>query len=64
VTAEGAGFDHDTNVITLYFRDGSEKAFARMPKIDAAHRILDQLRGLRQPMGQAIEKTGATQRAR
>ena len=43
VTAEGAGFDHDTNVITLYARDGSEKAFPRMPKIDAAHRILDQL---------------------
>ena len=42
VTAEGAGFDHDTNVITLYPRDGSEKAFPRMPKIDAAHRILDQ----------------------
>ena len=55
VTAEGAGFDHDTNVITLYFRDGSEKAFPRMPKIDAAHRILDQLRGLRQAMGQKTE---------
>jgi phosphopantothenoylcysteine decarboxylase / phosphopantothenate---cysteine ligase len=64
VTAEGAGFDHDTNVITLYFRDGSEKAFPRMPKIDAAHRILDQLRGLRQPMGQTMGQTGATQRAR
>ena len=60
VTAEGAGFDHDTNVITLYFRDGSEKAFPRMPKIDAAQRILDQLRALRQMMGQAA----ATQRAR
>jgi len=47
VTAAGAGFDHDTNVITLYSRDGSEKAFPRMPKIDAAHRILDQLRALR-----------------
>jgi phosphopantothenoylcysteine decarboxylase/phosphopantothenate--cysteine ligase len=60
VTAEGAGFDHDTNVITLYFRDGSEKAFARMPKIDAADRILDQLRALRQTMGHAA----ATQRLR
>jgi phosphopantothenoylcysteine decarboxylase/phosphopantothenate--cysteine ligase len=47
VTAEGAGFDYDTNVITLYLRDGSEKAFSRMPKIDAAHRILDQLSELR-----------------
>ena len=52
VTADGAGFDHDTNVITLYFRDGSEKAFPRMPKIDAAQRILDQLRALRQTAGQ------------
>jgi len=47
VTAEGAGFDHDTNVITLYARNGSEQAFPRMPKIDAAHRILDQLSALR-----------------
>ena len=53
VTAEGAGFDHDTNVITLYFRDGTEKAYPRMPKIDAAHRILDQLVALRQAMSQA-----------
>jgi phosphopantothenoylcysteine decarboxylase/phosphopantothenate--cysteine ligase len=60
VTAEGAGFDHDTNVITLYFRDGSEKAFPRMPKIDAAHRILDQLRALRNPARQISE----TQQAR
>jgi phosphopantothenoylcysteine decarboxylase/phosphopantothenate--cysteine ligase len=52
VTAEGAGFDHDTNVITLYFRDGSEKPFARMPKIDAAHRILDHLRALRRPVAE------------
>jgi phosphopantothenoylcysteine decarboxylase/phosphopantothenate--cysteine ligase len=50
VTAEGAGFDHDTNVITLYFRDGSDKTFARMPKIDAAQRILDALLTLRRPM--------------
>jgi phosphopantothenoylcysteine decarboxylase/phosphopantothenate--cysteine ligase len=64
VTAEGAGFDHDTNIITLYFRDGTEKAFPRMPKIDAAHRILDQLRVLRQMMGQPIVQTGATQRVR
>lgn len=55
VTAEGAGFDHDTNVITLYARDGSEKAFQRMPKIDAAHRILDQLRALRSPAPQISE---------
>jgi hypothetical protein len=35
-----------------------------MPKIDAAHRILDQVRVLRQMMGQPIVQSGATQRAR
>ncbi|HEV2522200.1 MAG TPA: bifunctional phosphopantothenoylcysteine decarboxylase/phosphopantothenate--cysteine ligase CoaBC [Candidatus Acidoferrales bacterium] len=60
VTAEGAGFDHDTNVITLYFRDGGEKAFPRMPKIDAAQRILDALLALRHPASEAA----ATRRAR
>jgi len=58
VTAEGAGFDHDTNVITIYSRDGSEKAFARMPKIDAAHRILDHIRASRQPTGRTIGTNG------
>jgi phosphopantothenoylcysteine decarboxylase / phosphopantothenate---cysteine ligase len=47
VTAEGAGFDHDTNIVTLYLRDGGETAFPRMPKIDAAHRILDRVLELR-----------------
>jgi phosphopantothenoylcysteine decarboxylase/phosphopantothenate--cysteine ligase len=60
VTAEGAGFDHDTNVITMYLRDGTEKPFPRMPKIDAAHRILDAVRELRHTVAQAP----ATQRTR
>jgi phosphopantothenoylcysteine decarboxylase/phosphopantothenate--cysteine ligase len=64
VTADGAGFDHDTNIITLYFRDGSEKAFERMPKIDAARRILDQLRSLRKPVAQSLEQPAETQRTR
>jgi len=60
VTAEGAGFDHDTNVITLYDRDGSEKAFQRMPKIDAARLILDALRSLRH----SSDEAAATRQAR
>lgn len=60
VTAEGAGFDHDTNVITMYLRDGTEKPFPRMPKTDAAHRILDAVRELRHAVAQAP----ATQRTR
>jgi phosphopantothenoylcysteine decarboxylase/phosphopantothenate--cysteine ligase len=47
VTAEGAGFDHDTNVITLYSRDGSETPFPRMSKAEAAQRILDRVLELR-----------------
>src|SRR6202790_5334716 len=60
VTAEGAGFDHDTNIITLYSRDGSEKAFSRMPKIDAAHRVLDRILELRR----AGREISATERTR
>src|SRR5882724_2213047 len=59
VTAEGAGFDHDTNIITLYSRDGGETAFPRMPKIDAAHKILDRVLELRR----ASREISATRRA-
>jgi phosphopantothenoylcysteine decarboxylase/phosphopantothenate--cysteine ligase len=59
VTAEGAGFDHDTNIITLYSRDGGETAFPRMPKIDAAHKILDRVLELRH----ASREISATRRA-
>ena len=41
VTQEGAGFDTDTNVVTLFLRDGREKALPKMPKFDVANRILD-----------------------
>jgi phosphopantothenoylcysteine decarboxylase/phosphopantothenate--cysteine ligase len=44
---EGAGFNHDTNVITLYSRDGSETPFPRMSKAEAAQRILDRVLELR-----------------
>lgn len=60
VTAEGAGFDHDTNVITLYRRDGSEKAYPRVQKLDAAHRVLDELRVLRHRMREAATTQGAS----
>jgi phosphopantothenoylcysteine decarboxylase/phosphopantothenate--cysteine ligase len=48
VTAEGAGFDADTNIVTLYVRDGREIPLPRMPKLDVAHRVLDQALALRQ----------------
>jgi len=42
VTREGAGFDTDTNIVTLFLRDGRDIALPKMPKLDVANRILDQ----------------------
>ncbi len=47
VTAEGAGFDHDTNVVTLFTRDGREMPLPRMSKLEVAQRIFDQVLELR-----------------
>jgi phosphopantothenoylcysteine decarboxylase / phosphopantothenate---cysteine ligase len=47
VTAEGAGFDHDTNVVTLLARDGRDLALPRMGKSEVAQRILDEVVRLR-----------------
>jgi phosphopantothenoylcysteine decarboxylase/phosphopantothenate--cysteine ligase len=47
VTAEGAGFDHDTNVVTLFARDGRDLALPRMNKSEVAQRILDEVVRLR-----------------
>lgn len=48
VTQDGAGFDAQTNVITILSRDSEEVlALPLMSKQDAAHRILDQIVQLR-----------------
>ena len=47
VTAEGAGFDHDTNIVTLFSRDGRDLPLPRMSKSDVAERILDEALRLR-----------------
>jgi phosphopantothenoylcysteine decarboxylase/phosphopantothenate--cysteine ligase len=47
VTAEGAGFDHDTNVVTLFARDGRDLALPKMNKSEVAQRILDEVVRLR-----------------
>lgn len=41
VLQEGAGFDVDTNIATLLFKDGSKKELEKMPKAKLAHVILD-----------------------
>ena len=47
VTQEGAGFDADTNIVTLFLRDGREISVSRMSKFDVANRILDCIAELR-----------------
>jgi phosphopantothenoylcysteine decarboxylase / phosphopantothenate---cysteine ligase len=47
VTAEGAGFDHDTNVVTLFARDGRDLPLPRLTKSEVAQRILDEVVRLR-----------------
>jgi phosphopantothenoylcysteine decarboxylase / phosphopantothenate---cysteine ligase len=47
VTAEGAGFDLDTNVVTFFSRDGRELPLPRMSKSEVAQRIFDEVLRLR-----------------
>ena len=48
LTQDGAGFDTETNVITLLTRDREQPAaLPLMSKLDAAHRILDEVVRLR-----------------
>jgi phosphopantothenoylcysteine decarboxylase/phosphopantothenate--cysteine ligase len=42
VTQEGAGFDTETNIVTLIFRDGREIPLPKLTKLQVANRILDQ----------------------
>ena len=43
VTAEGAGFDVDTNVVTIFSRDGRDLPLPKLSKTEVAHRILDEV---------------------
>jgi phosphopantothenoylcysteine decarboxylase / phosphopantothenate---cysteine ligase len=43
VTQEGAGFDTDTNIVTLFLRDGREVPLPKLTKLEVANRILDQV---------------------
>jgi phosphopantothenoylcysteine decarboxylase/phosphopantothenate--cysteine ligase len=47
VTAEGAGFDQDTNIVTLFSSDGRDLALPKMSKSEVAQRILDEVLRLR-----------------
>jgi phosphopantothenoylcysteine decarboxylase / phosphopantothenate---cysteine ligase len=41
VTQRGAGFDGDTNIVTLFLRDGQEIPLPKLTKLEVAHRVLD-----------------------
>jgi phosphopantothenoylcysteine decarboxylase / phosphopantothenate---cysteine ligase len=43
VTKEGAGFDADTNIVTLVFRNGNSKALDKMSKSEVADCVLDEV---------------------
>jgi phosphopantothenoylcysteine decarboxylase / phosphopantothenate---cysteine ligase len=47
VTQEGAGFEVDTNVVTLLFPHGRQIALEKMSKLDVAHRVLNAVVELR-----------------
>ncbi len=47
VTAPGAGFDHETNVVTIFRADGAQRSLPKLTKIQVAHRILDEVEELR-----------------
>ena len=60
VTAEGAGFDSDTNIVTLFSRDGRDLPLSKLTKKEVAHRILDEVLRLRT----SSRSSAAAQRSR
>jgi phosphopantothenoylcysteine decarboxylase/phosphopantothenate--cysteine ligase len=59
VTAPGSGFDHDTNIVTLYPAEGAEVHLPRMSKLDVAGRVLDQVLELRRARHAAADLPSA-----
>ncbi len=51
VSQEGAGFDVDTNIVTLLFPDGRKMALEKMSKLDVANRVLDEVVEIRKKSG-------------
>jgi phosphopantothenoylcysteine decarboxylase / phosphopantothenate---cysteine ligase len=47
VAQEGAGFEVDTNIVTLVFPDGRQKPLEKMSKLEVANCILDEIAAVR-----------------
>ncbi len=43
VSQDGAGFNVDTNIVTLLFPDGRKKALEKMSKLEVANRVLNEV---------------------
>ena len=43
VSQKDAGFDVDTNIVTLLFPDGRKIELEKMSKLDVANRVLDEV---------------------
>ncbi|HEV2386882.1 MAG TPA: bifunctional phosphopantothenoylcysteine decarboxylase/phosphopantothenate--cysteine ligase CoaBC [Candidatus Acidoferrales bacterium] len=59
VTGDGAGFDVDTNVVTLFARDGREQPLPRLSKHEVAGYIFDEVLRLKASAGKAHERASA-----
>ena len=49
VSAPGAGFDHDTNEVTILGADGSRRHVTRAPKREIAAAVVDEIVGRSTP---------------
>jgi len=58
VMEEGAGFDTDTNIVTILFPDGRQTKVEKMNKLDVAQRVLDAVVELRQT-GIRLQESGS-----
>ncbi len=64
VTQPGAGFDVDTNIVTLLFRGGRKLPLEKMSKQDVAHRILDAVVELRSGTDAAVAGIANAEKAK
>jgi phosphopantothenoylcysteine decarboxylase / phosphopantothenate---cysteine ligase len=60
VTREGAGFEVDTNIVTLLFPDGRRIPLGQMSKLDVANRVLDEVVELRKTRSACQVSTTST----
>ncbi|MHB8655221.1 MAG: bifunctional phosphopantothenoylcysteine decarboxylase/phosphopantothenate--cysteine ligase CoaBC [Terriglobia bacterium] len=58
VTEPGAGFDVDTNIVTLFFPDGRQIPLPKLSKLDVAQRVLDEVVEIRKTARLSAQASG------